>query len=38
MILPLVLYGHDNWSVTWKEEHTLRVFKNRVLRKMFWPK
>jgi hypothetical protein len=26
------LYGCDTWSVTWWEEHRLRVFENRVLR------
>jgi hypothetical protein len=30
-----VLYG---WSVTFREEHTLKVFENRVLRKIFGPK
>jgi len=32
----LVLY--DTWSLTPREEHRLRVFENRVLRKMFGPK
>jgi len=31
-----VLY--DTWSLTLREEHRLRVFENRVLRKMFGPK
>jgi hypothetical protein len=35
IILPLVLYGCENWSLTLREEHRLRVFKNRVLRKVF---
>jgi len=37
VILPVVLYGCDTWSLT-MEEHRLGVFKNRVLRKIFWPK
>jgi hypothetical protein len=37
-ILPVVLYGYETWYLTLKEEHRLRVFKNRVLRKIFWPK
>jgi hypothetical protein len=36
--LPLVLYGCETWSLTLREEHRLRVFKNRVLRKIFRPK
>jgi len=38
VILPVVLYGCDTWSLTMGEEYTLRMFKNRVLRKIFWPK
>jgi hypothetical protein len=38
IILPLVLYGCETWSFTLNEEHRLRVFKNRVLRKRFGPK
>ena len=34
VILPVVLYGCDTWSLTLREEHKLRVFENRVLRKM----
>jgi hypothetical protein len=30
-----VLYGCETWSLTWREEHRLRVFENRVLRKIF---
>ena len=33
-----VLYGCETWSVTLKENHRPRVFKNRVLRKIFWSK
>jgi hypothetical protein len=38
IILPLVLYGRENWSLTLREEHRLRVFENRVLRRIFGPK
>jgi hypothetical protein len=38
VILPVVLYGCETWSLTLGEEHGLRVFKNRVLRRIFWPK
>ena len=37
IILPFVLYGCDTWSPTVSEEHRLRVFGNRVLRKVFVP-
>jgi hypothetical protein len=37
VILPVVLYGCETWSVTFKEEHRLRVLERRVLRKMFGP-
>jgi hypothetical protein len=36
--LPVVLYGCETWSLTLREEHTLTVFENRVLRKIFGPK
>jgi len=36
--LPGVLYEHETWSLTLTEEHRMRVFKNRVLRKMHGPK
>jgi hypothetical protein len=32
IILPLVLYGCETWSLTLREAHRLRVFENRVLR------
>jgi hypothetical protein len=38
IILPVVLYGCETWSLTLKEERTLRVFENRVLRRIFGPK
>jgi hypothetical protein len=31
----MVLYGCETWSLTLKEEHRLRVFENRVLRRIF---
>ena len=34
----VVLYGCETWSLTLRKEHRLRVFKNRVLRKIFGPK
>jgi hypothetical protein len=33
--LPVVLYGCETWSLTLREKCTLRLFKNRVLRKIF---
>jgi hypothetical protein len=38
IILPVVLYGCETWSLTLREECRLRVFENRVLRKIFGPK
>jgi hypothetical protein len=38
IILPVVLYGCETWSVTLREEHRLMVFENRVLRGIFGPK
>jgi hypothetical protein len=32
------LYGCETWSLILREEHTLRVFENRVLRGIFGPK
>jgi hypothetical protein len=37
IILPVVLYGCETWSVTLREEHRLTVFENRVLRRIFGP-
>src|SRR5215469_18480821 len=34
-ILPIVLYGCETWSLTLREECGLRVFENRVLRRVF---
>jgi hypothetical protein len=38
VILPVVLYGCETWSLTLRKEHRLRVFENSVLRKIFGPK
>jgi hypothetical protein len=35
VILPVVLYGCKTWSLTLREEHRLRGFENRVLRRIF---
>ena len=37
-VLPVVLYGCETWSLTLREECRLRVFENRVLRRVFGPK
>jgi len=36
--LPVVLYGCETWSLTLREERRLRVFENRVLKRVFGPK
>jgi hypothetical protein len=38
IILPVVLYGCETWSLTLREERILRKFENRVLRRIFGPK
>ena len=38
IILSVVLYGCETWSLTLREEHRLRVFENKVLRKIFGAK
>ena len=38
VILPVVLYGCETWSLTFKYERWLKVFENRVLRRIFGPK
>jgi hypothetical protein len=38
IILSVVLYGCETWSLTLREEHRLRVLENRVLRRIFGPK
>jgi hypothetical protein len=37
-LLLLLLYGCETWSLTLREEHRLRVFENRMLRRVFGPK
>jgi hypothetical protein len=37
-ILPVVLYGSETWALTLREEYRLRLFENRVLRRIFDPK
>ena len=36
--LPVVLYGCETWSLTLREENRLRLFENRVVRRIFRPK
>jgi hypothetical protein len=38
IILPVVLYGCEAWSLTLREESRLRVCENRLLRRVFGPK
>ena len=38
IILPVVLYGYKTWPLTLREERRLRVFENRVLRRIFGSK
>jgi hypothetical protein len=38
IILPVILYGCETWSLTLREEYRLRVFENKVLRRIFGPK
>jgi hypothetical protein len=38
IILPIVLYGRETWSLTLREECRLRVYENSVLRRIFGPK
>jgi hypothetical protein len=38
IILPVVLYGCETWSLTLREKHRRRVFEKRVLRRIFGPK
>jgi len=38
IILPVVLYGCEIWSLTLREERKLRVFENMVLRIIFGPR
>ena len=38
IILPIVLYGCETWTLTLREEHRLRAFENKVLRKILGAK
>jgi len=38
IILPVILYGCDTWSLTLREERRLSVFENGVLRRIFGPR
>jgi hypothetical protein len=38
IILSVVLCGYETWSLILREEHRLRVFENRVVRRIFGPK
>ena len=38
VILPVILYGCETWTLTLREEKSLQVFENKVLRKIFGPK
>ena len=35
IVLPVVLYGRETWSLSLKEESRLRVFENRIVRRIF---
>jgi hypothetical protein len=38
IILPVLLYGCETWSLTLREDRRLRIFEKRVLRRIFGPK
>ena len=38
VILPVILYGYETWTLTLREEKRLQVFENKVLGKIFGPK
>ena len=38
IILPVVMYGCETWSLTLREERRLRVFESRAVRRIFGPK
>jgi hypothetical protein len=38
VILPVALYGYETWPLTLRDENRLRVFENKVLRRIFGPK
>ena len=38
IILRIVIYGYETWSLALREESRLRVFEKRILRRIFGPK
>jgi len=38
VIMPVVLFGCETWSLTLREERKLRLFENKVLRRIFGPR
>jgi hypothetical protein len=38
VIVPVVLYGCETWSLTLREKYRLRVIENRGLKRIFWSK
>ena len=38
MFLAVVLYEYETWSLTLREESRVKVFENRMLRRIFGPK
>jgi hypothetical protein len=38
VIFPVVPYGCETWSLTLREESRLRIFENKILRRVFVPK
>ena len=38
IIVPVLLYGLETWSLTLREKRRLRVFENSVMRRIFGPK
>jgi hypothetical protein len=38
IILPVILYGSETWSLILREDHRLRMFENRMLKRIFGPK
>jgi hypothetical protein len=38
IILPVVLYEHETWSVIWREKHRLRIFEKRMLKRALEPR
>ena len=38
IIFSVALYGCETWSLTMREKRRLKVFDNKMLRRIFWPK